>query len=383
MAGIQVEAVELRRVRLPLRAPFRTSFGVETDRDILLLHVTTAAGEGWGECVAGADPLYSSEYVDAAQHVLRHHLVPRLLGRELLGAHEVGEVLAPIAGHRMAKAALEMAVLDAELRARGTGFAQHLGAVRQAVDCGVSIGIQDSIPELLDLVDRFLEQGYRRIKLKIEPGWDVEPVAAVRDRHPDVPLQVDANTAYTVDDARHLAQLDVFELLLIEQPLPEDQMLAHARLARQLQTPICLDESIVSAQTAADAIALSACSIVNIKPGRVGGYLEARRIHDVCRAHDVPVWCGGMLESGIGRAGNVALAALPGFTLPGDTSASDRYFARDLTAPFVLRDGRLEVPSGAGLGVDVDEEFLASVTTSRETLTAGTASPTPAGDHSA
>jgi O-succinylbenzoate synthase len=308
--------------------------------------------------------------VDAAQDVIRKHLLPRLIGRGLLGAHEVQEVLAPIAGHRMAKAAVEMAMLDAELRSRGVSFGEHLGSARGAVDCGVSVGIQDSIPQLLEVVDRFVDEGYRRVKLKIEPGWDADPVAAVRERHPEIPLQVDANTAYTLADARHLAKLDAFDLLLIEQPLPEDQILAHARLAEHLRTPICLDESIVSAQAAADAIALRACGIVNIKPGRVGGYLEARRVHDVCRAHGVPVWCGGMLESGIGRAANVALAALPNFTLPGDTSASERYFARDLTEPFVLRDGRLEVPAGPGLGVEVDEEYLQSVTTSVEWVAA-------------
>ncbi len=367
---MRIEAVELRRIGLPLVAPFRTSFGVEHDRDILLIKVETATGAGWGECVASAEPLYSSEYADAAAHVIRHHLLPRLCARDLAGAHEVAPLLEPVAGHRMAKAAVEMAILDAELRSRGESFGGYLGAVRPAVDCGVSVGIHDSIDALLETVGHFLDQGYLRIKLKIEPGWDVEPVRAVRERFGDVALQVDANTAYTLADARHLARLDPFDLLLIEQPLPEEQVLAHAKLAAQIQTPICLDESIVSAQAAADAIALGACSIINIKPGRVGGYLEARRIHDVCRASSVPVWCGGMLETGIGRAGNVALAALPGFTLPGDTSASERYFHRDITPPFVLEHGRLAVPSGPGLGVEPDPAFLAEVTRSVETVKA-------------
>jgi o-succinylbenzoate synthase len=365
---MRLAAVELRRIRLPLVAPFRTSHGVEHERDILLLRAETSVGQGWGECVAGSDPLYSSEYADAAEAVLREHLLPRLFAAELLGAHSVAEVLAPVAGHRMAKAAVEMAVLDAELRGRGESFASHLGAVRGAVDCGVSVGIQDSIPALLDIVGGYLDQGYRRIKLKIEPGWDVAPVRAVRERFGDVPLQVDANTAYTLADARHLARLDEFDLLLIEQPLPEEQVLAHAALARVVRTPICLDESIVSAQAAADAIALGACAVVNIKPGRVGGYLEARRIHDVCAAHGVPVWMGGMLESGLGRAGNVALAALPNFKLPGDTSASERYFREDITAPFVLRDGRLEVPQGPGLGVEPIPDVLDSVTMARDVV---------------
>jgi O-succinylbenzoate synthase len=268
----------------------------------------------------------------------------------------------------MAKAALETAVLDAELRTKDMSFARFLGAVRDEVDSGVSVGIADSIPKLLDTVDRYLSQGYLRIKLKIEPGWDVDPVRAVRERFPDILLLVDANTAYKLADARHLAKLDDFDLLLIEQPLPEDDVLGHAKLCELIATPVCLDESIVSAKSAADAISLGACAIVNVKPGRVGGYLEARRVHDVCAAHGVPVWCGGMLETGIGRAANVALAALPNFTLPGDTSASDRYFKRDLTEPFVLSNGRLRVPSGPGIGVTVDESALAEVTTRSEFL---------------
>jgi O-succinylbenzoate synthase len=365
---VKLSAVELRRVALPLVTPFRTSYGTETVRDILLLRVETDTGQGWGECCAQSEPLYSSEYVDGCQQVLRGHLVPRLFGAGALDAAGVAEALRPVRGHRMAKSALEMAVLDAELRGRGESFAEHLGAVRTEVDCGVSLGIHDSIPDLLTSVERFIDQGYRRIKLKIVPGWDLEPVRAVRERWPGIPLQVDANAAYTLEDAGRLASLDPFELLLIEQPLAEEQLLAHARLAGMVKTPICLDESIVSADSAADAIAIGACAIVNVKPARVGGYLEARRVHDVCLARGVPVWCGGMLETGLGRAGNLALAALPGFTLPGDTSASDRYYRRDVTPPFELHRGRLQVPSGSGLGVDVDVEFLDSVTTYRETL---------------
>ena len=355
-------AVELRRIRLALVAPFETSFGVQTERDILLLKATTDAGEGWGECVAGEEPTYSSEYVDGAQQVLIEHLLPRLFARPELPAAEVARVLRPVHGHNMAKAAIEMALLDAELRSRGESFAHFFGATRDAVDCGVSVGIHGSPRELVETVSAYVEQGYRRIKLKIKPGKDFEPVSAVRERFASIPLQVDANTAYTLDQAGLLARLDPLELLLIEQPLPEDQVLDHAKLARLVRTPICLDESITSTQAAADAIELGACRIVNVKPGRVGGYLEARRIHDVCRDHGVPVWMGGMLETGIGRAGNVAMAAMPNFTLPGDTSASDRYYRRDITEPFVLEDGRLRVPQGAGLGVNVDLEFLESVT---------------------
>lgn len=367
---MKLTGVELRRISMPLVAPFRTSFGTETTRDILLLRVVTDEAEGWGECVAMSGPLYSSEYVEAAADVLRRFLVPALAAAGDLEAHAVATTLAPIKGHRMAKAALEMGVLDAELRAEGRSFARELGAVHDRVPCGVSVGIMDSVPALLDAVAGYLDEGYLRIKLKIEPGWDLEPVRAVRERFgDDVLLQVDANTAYTLADARHLAKLDPFDLLLIEQPLDEEDVLGHADLARLISTPVCLDESIVSAQSAAAAIRLGACAIVNIKPGRVGGYLEARRIHDVCAAAGVPVWAGGMLETGLGRAANVALAALPGFTLPGDTSGSGRYYAADITEPFVLDDGHLRVPSGPGLGVAPVADRLAEVTTSTEWLT--------------
>ncbi|MHB8612689.1 MAG: o-succinylbenzoate synthase [Candidatus Dormibacteraceae bacterium] len=365
---MKLQSVELRRIHLSLVAPFETSFGVQTERDILLLMVITSDGEGWGECVAGEEPTYSSEYVEGCQHVLIHHLLPRLMDQPSLEAEDVGQVLRPVHGHHMAKAAIEMAILDAQLRARGESFGTYFGAARAAVDCGVSVGIHGTIPELLETVGDYIEQGYRRIKLKIKPGWDVVPVRAVRERFGNVPLQVDANTAYSLSDAAHLAELDAFNLLLIEQPLPEEQVLAHAELAKSVRTPICLDESITSARAAADAIQLGACRIMNIKPGRVGGYLEARRIHDLCAQHGLPVWMGGMLETGIGRAGNVAMAAMPNFTLPGDTSASDRYYHRDITAPFVLHDGRLEVPAGPGLGVEVDREFLDSITDWKHTV---------------
>ena len=367
MTTPELTGVELRRIAMPLVAPFRTSFGTETARDVLLLRVVTDQAEGLGECVAMSDPLYSSEYVDAVADVLRRFLVPALAAAGPVGAHQVATVLERFKGHRMAKAALEMGLLDAELRAEGRSFARELGAVHDRVPCGVSVGIMDSIPELLDAVGGYLDEGYLRIKLKIEPGWDVEPVRAVRERFgDDVLLQVDANTAYTLADARHLARLDPFDLLLIEQPLEEDDVLGHADLQRQLTTPVCLDESIVSAQSAAAAIRLGACQVVNVKPGRVGGYLEARRIHDVCRAAGIPVWCGGMLETGLGRAANVALAALPGFTMPGDTSASGRYYRADVTEPFVLDDGHLSVPTGPGLGVTPDPDRLAEVTTATE-----------------
>jgi o-succinylbenzoate synthase len=368
---MKLEAVELLRIRISLVAPFETSFGTQLERDILLLKAITDVGEGWGECVAGEEPDYSSEYVEAAQHVLVHQLLQPLLARKTLSAADVAGSLRRFHGHRLAKASIEMAVLDAELRARRESFAHHFGAVRTAVDCGVSVGIHRSIPELIATVGGYLDQGYRRVKLKIKPGWDVEPVRAVRERFGDVLLQVDANTAYTLADAAHLAQLDAFDLLLIEQPLPEDQVLAHAELAKLVRTPICLDESITSVDRAEDAIALRSGRIVNIKPGRVGGFRQAIAIHDVCAAAGLPVWCGGMLESGIGRAHNVALAALPGFTLPGDVSPSRRYWERDVVDPEWTMDGegRMRVPlDRPGLGVEVDRERLERLTVRTETL---------------
>jgi len=366
---VKLTGVELRRIEMPLAAPFRTSFATVTSRQALLVRVETADAQGWGECVAMADPLYSSEYVDAAEDVLRRYLVPALATVARLDANAVAPALAQFRGHRMAKAALEMGVLDAELRAEGRPLARELGAVHDRVPCGVSVGIMNSIGELLDSVEGYLEAGYVRIKLKIEPGWDVAPVQAVRERFgEEVLLQVDANTAYTLADARHLAQLDPFDLLLIEQPFDEEDVLGHAELAKLIRTPVCLDESITSARAAADAIRLGACSIVNVKPGRVGGYLEARRIHDVCVAHGVPVWCGGMLETGLGRAANLALAALPGFTLPGDTSGSGRYYRTDITTPFVLQNGHLDVPTAPGIGVEPLPAELDAVTTSTQWL---------------
>jgi O-succinylbenzoate synthase len=368
---VKLVGVEIRRVEVPLVAPFRTSFGTEKVRHAALVRVVTGEAEGWGECGAGSLPLYSPEYTHGAFDALQRFLAPALTSLPDLDAHRVAPTLAPFKGHLMAKAALETAVLDADLRTQGVSLAQALGAVRDRVPCGVSVGIADSIPALLDVVATHLEEGYLRIKLKIEPGWDVAPVAAVRERFGDIALQVDANTAYRRSDLRHLQQLDAFDLLLLEQPLAEHDLPGHAMLARALSTPICLDESIHSARDAADAIAMGAVDIVNIKPGRVGGYLEARRIHDVCLAHDVPVWCGGLLETGLGRAGNLALAALPGFTLPGDTSASDRYYRTDLTPPFVLEDGHLRVPTGAGIGVTPLADVLDDVTVAREWVPVG------------
>jgi len=366
---VKVERVELVHVRLPLVGEFRTSFGTASERDTFLLRVVTDSAEGWAEFAGDPEPLYCADFAAGAELVLRDHLLPRVTALGDVTTARVAPAVEEIKGHPLAKAVLETAVLDAELRSFGMSFAGYLGSVHDRVPAGVSVGIMDSIADLLHTVSGYLTQGYRRIKLKIEPGWDVEPVRAVREEHgEDLLLQVDANTAYSLTDAEHLRRLDQFGLLMIEQPLAEDDLRGHASLARLVHTPICLDEAITSARDAATAIALGACRIINVKPARVGGYLEARRIHDVAVANGVPVWCGGMLETGIGRAANLALAALPGFVLPGDTSASDRFYAEDLTAPFVLDDGHLRVPDDPGTGVAVIPEVLHRFTVARRDL---------------
>lgn len=371
---VRLRGFELRVIGLPLVSPFRTSFGTQNSRRILLVRAITDQGDGWGECVSGDDPLYSSEYVEISHHVMVHHLIPRLLteGGAPLHATDVARLLEPVKEHRMAKGALEAAVLDAQLRANGLALTTALGAVVDRVPSGVSVGIHPDIDSLVRTVGGYLDEGYVRIKLKIEPGSDIEPVRVIRETFGDaVPLQVDANTAYTRDDGAHLAQLDRFGLLLIEQPLPEDDVTGHAIIAKQVATPICLDESIVSARAAVDAIERGACSIINIKAGRVGGYLEAVAVHDVCRERGIPVWCGGMLETGIGRAMNLALAALPNFTITGDVSASERFWTRDIVRdPIVLDHGHVVLRTGPGTGVELDHDFIASVTLSSETVLA-------------
>jgi O-succinylbenzoate synthase len=313
------------------------------------------------------DPLYSSEYVDGCEEVLRRYLVPCVKPNSSL--ESVLESMASFRGNYMAKAALEAALLDYFTRLKGISLASYLGATQTRVASGVSVGIQPSIDSLLEVVGRYVADGYVRIKLKIEPGRDIEPVRAVRKAFGDAMLlQVDANAAYRVEDAEHLARLDEFNLLLIEQPLPEEDLVGNVELAERVRTPICLDESITTIEVARGALDIGACSIINIKPGRVGGYLEAKKIHDLCLARGVPVWCGGMLETGIGRAANLALAALPGFTLPGDTSASKRYFATDVTTPFELRDGYIDVPTGHGIGVTPIPSILEAMTSRVDTI---------------
>ena len=366
---MKVEAVDLRVVRLPLVTPFRTSQHSDDERVALLVCAHTTDGAGWADCAVGQGPFYEPEFLSGTRAVMAEYLVPMLTAAPAVTAARVQTILASIKGHQMAKAALETAVLDAELRAKHMSFATYLGAVRDRVPAGVSVGIPGSVAELIAQVEGYLEQGYQRVKLKIEPGWDIEPIAAVRERFgPRLALQADANTAYTRAGASRLRDLDQFGLLLLEQPFAADDLLGHAELTRMISTPVCLDESITSPRAAATALRLGACSVINIKPARVGGYLAARAVHDLCAAHGIPVWCGGMLETGVGRAANLALAALENFTLPGDISATARYFAQDITPPFVLEDGHIAVPAGPGTGVEVLPDVLDQLTTHHEIL---------------
>jgi o-succinylbenzoate synthase len=365
----RIEGVELRLVRLPLKSPFRTSFGEESEKEAVLVRVEAPDAEGWGECVASPSPRYSEEFNESVWMVLRDHLVPTLLAAPEVDPETSSTVLAWVRGHRMARAALEMAILDATLRAGNEPLAAYLGGTKERIPCGVSVGIASTVDALIEQVGGYVAAGYRRVKLKIEPGWDVTPVTQVRQAFPDTPISVDGNAAYSLADSPAFEALDLLELTMIEQPLGHEDLLDHAELQRRIGTPICLDESIRSAQDARAALDLSSCRVINIKAGRVGGLLEARRIHDVAAERGIPVWCGGMLETGIGRAANLALASLPGFSLPGDTSASDRYFEEDLTEPFVLaRDGTIPVPTGTGLGVEPRTERLAACTIRSEWL---------------
>jgi O-succinylbenzoate synthase len=364
---MKLQEIELSTIHLPLVRPFRTSFGTQTSREVLMVKVTNENGTiGWAECVAMSEPLYSPEYVAGCLDLMKRFLIPALRDKSSITAEDVPIILKPFLAGQMAKAALETAILDAQLRDQKISLAKYLGATKSKVECGVSVGIANNLEALVEEVKSYVDAGYRRIKLKIEPGWDYEAVKTIRNLYPDIPLQVDANQAYSRDDGKLLAKLDEFNLLLIEQPLDEHDILGHALLAKEVKTPICLDESIISLQAAEDSLALKATTVINIKPGRVGGYIESKKIHDLCVKNNIPVWCGGMLETGIGRAANLALAALPGFTLPGDTSASARYFKQDITTPFVMDDGYLNVPNGPGIGVEPDLDFLKEITKSKE-----------------
>lgn len=361
---LAIEQVEIRTVRLPLNEPFETSFGRIDSRLIFLVAVKGGGETGWGEVVAAEEPLYSYETVGTALHVIRDYLAPALLAEPVSDISDLARRLAPFRGHNMAKAGLELAYMDLLARLKCQSLSQLIGATRDRIPVGVSLGIQPTLDQLLERVDRYLGLGYQRIKLKIKPGWDIRIVEEVRRRHPDILLSVDANAAYTLVDYQHLKELDQFGLLMIEQPLDHDDLMDHAQLQAQLATPICLDESITGIRRAQQALDLGSCRIINIKIGRVGGYSQALGIHDLCHAKGIPVWCGGMLESGIGRAHNIALASLPGFTLPGDISASSRYFARDLIVPEVTvsADGTVAAPQGPGLGFDINLDYIVART---------------------
>jgi O-succinylbenzoate synthase len=354
---MKIERIELHYIRLPLVHPFRTSFGEETEKGAVLTAVYSEGLIGWGECVAGSDgPLYSSETVETAWYVLTNFLVPKLVGQDISDPQTIPALFRAVRGHNMAKAALEMSVWDLLAKAQNKPLSAMWNGVRTRVEVGVSIGIQPTIEALLARVDKFVEAGYGRIKIKIEPGWEVEPARRIRERHPHVRLMADANSAFTLDDVDMLKQLDPLKLLMIEQPLGYDDIADHARLQPQLETPLCLDESIHGVADAQAMIDLQAGKIINMKVGRVGGFTHALKIHDMAQAAGIAMWCGGMLETGIGRAANVHLATLPNFTLPGDISATDRYFHEDIAdPPFVLNmeDSTMTVPTGAGIGVEV------------------------------
>ena len=369
---MKIEAVILREIRMPLVHFFETSFGRTTERRIVLVEVITDEGAAWGECVAGEDPFFSEESYETAWYALERYLVPALAGKKISGGADVPKLLPAIRGHRMAKAALENALWEAEARSKNVPLWQMLGGTRTVIDCGVSIGIQDSPAQLLVKVEKELAAGYQRIKLKCKPGWDVNIFQMVRDRWPQILLSCDANSAYTLQDVELLKQFDRFHLLMIEQPLWSDDFFFHAELQRRIQTRICLDEAIRHERDAQAAIQLGSCGIINIKVGRVGGLAEAIKVHDVAKRNNIPVWCGGMLESGIGRWQNVALSTLSNFTLPGDVSASERYWKEDIVDPpvDVSERGTIAVPQGPGSGYTVRKDLIENLTVRKQELMA-------------
>jgi O-succinylbenzoate synthase len=369
--GIRLDRITLREIRMPLVHFFETSFGRTTERRIVLVEVSSGGLSGWGEVTCGENPFYNEEWTESAWLILRDYVAPRVLHYNFEHAAGVGARSAHVRGHLMAQGGLEVAVWDLEARMLGEPLYKRIGGgARGEIPCGVSIGIQDSVPQLLEKIETELSAGYQRIKMKIKPGWDVDVVRQVRKRFPGILLMADANSAYTLSDAPLLKALDEFNLMMIEQPLAHDEIIDHAKLQAQLMTPICLDECIRSAHQARQAIDMDAGRIINIKLGRVGGFAEAKRVHDVAQAAGIPVWCGGMLEAGIGRAHNIALATLPNFTLPGDVSASKRYWARDIIQPpvEVTPRGTIVVRDDPGFGYELDREFLDSITIRRESI---------------
>jgi o-succinylbenzoate synthase len=369
--NMKIEAVTLREIQMPLVHFFETSFKRTFSRRILLLTVHCDGIDGWGECVAGEDPFYNSEWTESAWPTIKHYLAPAVLGRALSQARECVPLMARVRGHDMAKAAVENALWDAEAQEKQTPLWKLLGGTLQEISCGVSIGIQDSLEQLIEKIQTEVAAGYRRIKIKVKPGWDVNVLERIRSRWPEIVLSCDANSAYTLDDLEHLRKFDQFNLLMIEQPLWHDDIYYHSRLQKELRTAICLDESIHHARDAAKALDTKACRIINIKVGRVGGFTEARSVHDVCASRNIPVWCGGMLESGIGRAHNIALSTLHNFRLPGDVSASKRYWKEDIIEPEVevTPQGTIKVRDRPGRGYSVRKDLIEELTVRKETIT--------------
>jgi O-succinylbenzoate synthase len=370
---MKIEAITLREIHMPLVHFFETSFGRTYSRRILLITVHSEGVDGWAESVVGEDPFYSSEWIETAWPTLMQYLIPALLGKRVESARDCAALFAKVRAHRMAKAGLENALWDAEARQRQMPLWKLLGGTRREILCGVSIGIQDSVEQLLDKIQIELAAGYRRIKIKVKPGWDVNVLEKIRSRWADITLSCDANSAYTLDQVEHLREFDQFNLLMIEQPLWNDDIYYHARLQKELRTSICLDESIVSVRSAAFAVDTGACRIINVKVGRVGGFSEALKIHDLCHTNKIPVWCGGMLETGIGRAHNIALSTLQNFSLPGDVSASKRYWKEDIIEPEVevSSNGMIAISDEPGTGYRVKEDLIEKLTVRKETLRAG------------
>lgn len=368
-----ISRIELREIELPLIHFFETSFGRTTKRRIILVRVLGPHGaEGWGECTAGEGPFYSDEWTETAWPTLKDFLAPMIVGKQVADAAALFDLMKSVRGHRMAKAAIETACWDLEAKRAGQPLWRHLGGTHEEIACGVSIGIQESPEALLEKIDKEVSAGYQRIKIKIKPGWDVEIVRKVRKRFPEIRLMGDANSAYSLDDTDLFRRLDEFNLMMLEQPLAHDDMFDHAELQKAIRTPICLDESIKTPADAEHAIALGACRIINVKLGRVGGHAQAKRVEAIARANRIPVWCGGMLESGIGRAHNIAMSALTGFTLPGDVSASARYWHEDIIDPPVIvsADGTIKVPDKPGIGFEVVRARVDRVTVRSENISA-------------
>lgn len=361
---MKIEKIELRHIKMELVSPFTTSMGTEYDEEHIIVRVDAEGITGWGECVAEGTPFYSYETVKTAWHILQDFLIPSILGKDLTSIDEAIQLYSKVRGHRMAKAGLEAALWDIFAKSKNISLSKMMSGTRQKIDVGVSIGIQSSEEELIKKIEGYLTEGYKRIKIKIAPGKDIQFIKAVRKEFPETLFQVDANSAYELQHVDLFKQMDEYNLLLIEQPLGYDDIYQHSKLQKQLKTPICLDESIHSLDDTQAAIELDSCRVINIKPGRVGGFTESKLIHDYCETKNIPVWCGGMLESGIGRAGNVALASLPNFKLPGDISASKRYYKQDIVEPeFVVnKDGTMDVPTKPGIGVEVNMKMLEKVT---------------------